>query len=272
VTAAIRNRLRRVESRQNALVKALRRSFRSGQPGEDGFAAIEGPRILEEAIRSGLRFRAVFFRQSAEAQADRLLPQLASEVETLILPDDVFAGAAATETPQGVAALVKFKDFNLDDVLRPPQPLVVVLAGVQNPGNLGTVLRSAEAFGASGVLLAEKTVSRFNPKAVRASAGSVFRVPVVEMKLAEAAAKLREHGLRLVATSSHQGAPVDQAEFAGALAIFLGSEGAGLPREAMSRMDEVIAIPHSPRVESLNAGIAASILLYEAARQRRGTE
>jgi len=268
MTTALRHRLRRVESRHNALVKALRSCLRSGQPGEDGFAAIEGPRILEEAIRSGLRFRAVFFRQSAEAQADRLLPQLASGVETLILPDDVFDSAAATETPQGVAALVQFKEFDLEDVLRAPRLLVVVLAGVQDPGNLGTVVRSAEAFGASGVLLAEKTVSRFNPKAVRASAGSLFRLPVVTVKLAEVAGELRKHGLRLVATSSHQGTPVDQAELSGALAIFLGSEGAGLPREALALMDEVIVIPHSPRVESLNAGIAASILLYEAARQR----
>jgi TrmH family RNA methyltransferase len=269
VSTAIRNRLRRVESRQNALVKELRSSLRSGQPGADGFAAIEGPRILEEAIRSGLRFRAVFFRQSAEAQADRLLPQLATEVETLLLPDGVFDSAAATESPQGVAALVKFKDFDLDDVLRIPRPLVVVLAGIQDPGNLGTVARSAEAFGASGVLLGEKTVSRFNPKAVRASAGSIFRLPMVTVKLAEAAAKLREQGLRLVATSSHQGTPVDQTELAQPLAVFLGSEGAGLPRDVMSLMDEVIAIPHSPRVESLNAGIAASIFLYEAARQRQ---
>ena len=272
MSTALRNRLRRVESRQNALVKELRRSFRSGQPGDEGFAAIEGPRILEEAIRSGLRFRAVFFRQSAEAQADRLLPQLAAEMETLILPDDVFDSAAATETPQGVAALVKFKGFDLDDVLRPPRPLVVALAGVQDPGNLGTVVRSAEAFGASGVLLAERTVSRFNPKAVRASAGSIFRVPTLTVKLTEAGAKLREHGLRLVATSSHHGTPLDETDLSGGVALFLGSEGAGLPREAMILMDEVIAIPHSPRVESLNAGIAGSILLYEAARQRTGKD
>lgn len=269
MTTQLRNRLRRVESPQNALVKELRRSFRSGQPSEDGFAAIEGTRLLEEAIRSGLRFRAVFFRQSAEAQADRLLPQLAAEVETLVLPDQVFAGAVATETPQGVAALVKFKDFELDGMLGAPRPLVVVLAGVQDPGNLGTVVRSAEAFGASGVLLAENTVSRFNPKAVRASAGSIFRLPLAAVKLAEAATKLRQHGLRLFATSSHQGTPVEQAELAGPLALFLGSEGAGLPREALALMDEVLVISHSLRVESLNAGIAASILLYEAARQRQ---
>lgn len=272
MSAAVRDRLRRVESRQNALVKALRASFRGGQPGTDGSAAIEGPRILEEAIRSGLRFRVVFFRQSAEAQADRLLPQIAAEVETLLLPDDVFDSAAATETPQGVAALVRFKDFDLDDVLRPPRPLVVVLAGVQDPGNVGTVVRSAEAFGASGILLAEKTAGRFNPKAVRASAGSIFRVPMVQVKLAEAAEKLRQHGLRLVATSSHKGTPLDEADLARGVAVFLGSEGAGLPREAMSLMDEAVAIPHSPRVESLNASIAASILLYEAARQRRGAK
>ena len=268
MTTQLRHRLRRVESPQNALVKELRRSFRSGQPGEGGFTAIEGTRLLEEAIRSGLRFRAVFFRQSAEAHADRLLPQLAADVETLVLPDPLFAGAVATETPQGVAALVKFKDFELDTMLRAPRPLLVVLAGVQDPGNLGTVVRSAEAFGASGVLLAEDTVSRFNPKAVRASAGSIFRQPMAAVKLAEAAATLRERGLRLLATSSHQGTPAHQADLAGALAIFLGSEGAGLPRETMDRMDEVVAIPHSPRVESLNAGMAASILLYEAARQR----
>ncbi len=268
MTTAVRNRLRRVESRQNALVKALRSSLRSDRPGNDGYVAIEGTRILEEAIRSGLRFRAVFFRQSAEATADRLLPQIATEVETLLLPDGVFDSAAATETPQGVAALVKFKDFGLEDVLRIPRPLVVVLAGVQDPGSLGTVVRSAEAFGASGALLAEKTVSRFNPKAVRASAGSLFRLPMVEVKLTQALAKLREHGLRLVATSSHQGTSLPDADLSGPAALFLGSEGAGLPRDAMSWMDEVIAIPHSPRVESLNAGIAASILLYEAARQR----
>lgn len=269
MSPALEHRLRRVESRQNALVKALRASFRSGRAGEDGSTAIEGVRILEEAIRSGLRFRAVFFRQSAEAQATRLLPQLAAEVETLLLPDQVFAGAVDTETPQGVAALVRFKDFALEDVLRPPRPLVVVLAGVQDPGNLGTVARSAEAFGASGLLLAEKTAGRSNPKAVRASAGSLFRIPTVEVKLADATATLRERGLRLVATSSHEGRPVDEADLAGPVALFLGSEGAGLPRETLKQMDETVAIPHSPRVESLNAGIAASILLYEAARQRR---
>jgi len=264
----IRQRLRRVASRQNPLVKELRRAFARGETTSDGCCAIESVRLVEEAIRSGLKFRAVFFRQSSLALADRLLPQIAAQVETVLLPDEVFDSAVATETPQGVAALARAPSFKLDDVLRPPS-LVAVLSGIQDPGNLGTMLRSAEAFGASGVLLGEGTVSQFNSKAVRASAGSVFRVPVAIVKVEETIACLRQSGLRLVATSSHGGTPADQANLAGPLAFFIGNEGSGLSRELMSQMDETIMVPHSGRVESLNAAVAASILLYEAARQRR---
>jgi len=129
-------------------------------------------------------------------------------------------------------------------------------------------LRSAEAFGAAGALLGEGTVSPFNSKAVRASAGSVFRLPIAQVTLAAALARMRERGLRLVATSSHKGTRLDEAKLTGPLAIFIGSEGAGVPKELLAELDEIVAIPHSPRVESLNAGVAASIVLYEAARQR----
>jgi TrmH family RNA methyltransferase len=227
-------------------------------------------RILEEAIRSGLKFKAVFFRASAENRAERLLPQLAAHVETLLLPDKLFASAVPSETPQGVAALVRCKHFTLEDVLAKSQagPLVAI-AGVQDPGNLGTILRSAEAFGAGGALLGEGTVGPFNSKVVRASAGSVFRLPLAQTKLPRILDQMRELGLRLIATSSHKGTPLDQAALTGPLAIFIGSEGAGLPRDLLGQMTEVVAIPHSPTVESLNAGVAASIVLYEASRQKK---
>ena len=269
MTKNVRQRLRRVASRQNALVKELRQALARSETTADGACAIESVRLVEEAIRSGLRLRAVFFRQSSLAVADRLLPQIASQVETVLLPNEIFDSAVATETPQGVAALAKVRSFTLQDVLRPYQPLVIVLSGIQDPGNLGTILRSAEAFGASGVLLGEGTVSQFNSKAVRASAGSVFRLPVIAVKVEEAILRLREAGLRLVATSSHAGTPADQASLAGPLAVFIGNEGSGLPRELISQMDEAVAVPHAGLVESLNAAVAASILLYEAARQRR---
>jgi TrmH family RNA methyltransferase len=263
-------RLRRIEGRHNALVKELRRAFTREEPTSDGYSAIEGLRILEEAIRSGLRFRAVFFNESAEPRAERLLSQLGSQVETLLLPDKLFASVVPSETPQGVAALARWKQFSLEDVLAKSQagPLLVI-AGVQDPGNLGTILRSAEAFGAGGVVLGEGTVSPFNPKVVRASAGSVFRLPLARTKMSEALDHMKALGLRLVATASHKGTPLDQANLSGPLAIFVGSEGAGVARDLIKVMDEVVAIPQAPQVDSLNVGVAASIVLYEAARRRR---
>lgn len=268
-SSGIRERLRRVEGRHNALVKELRAAFAHGERTGDGCCAIEGVRILEEAIRSGLKLRAVFFSESAAARAERLLPQVGSHVETLLLPDKLFAGTVPSETPQGVAALVRCKKFSLEEVLDKSSvgPLLAVV-GVQDPGNLGTMLRSAEAFGAGGVMIGEGTVSPLNSKAVRASAGSIFRLPVAQGKLQPVISAMRERGLRLLATSSHKGTPLPDANLAGLLALFIGNEGAGLPKELLAEMDEVIAIPHSPRVESLNAGVAASIVLYEAARQR----
>src|ERR1700691_1497033 len=188
-----KHRLRRIEGRHNPLVKQLRLAFSRAELTDAGDCAIEGLRILEEAIRSGLRFSAVFFRESAQDRAERLLPQIGAQVETLLLPDKLFDGIVPSETPQGVAALVRLKEFSLADVLERLQVgPVVVLAGLQDPGNLGTILRSAEAFGSAGVVLGEGTVSPFNSKAVRASAGSVFRLPIVYGQGASATAKLEE--------------------------------------------------------------------------------
>ncbi len=267
--SSIHDRLRPVEGRNNSVVKELRRAFLDGDLTLDGHCAIEGMRIIEEAIRSGLKFRVVFFRESSANRAERLLPQLAAHVETLLLPDKLFASAVPSESPQGVAALVKCKAFTLDDVIACASsgPLVCV-AGVQDPGNLGTILRSAEAFGAGGALLGEGTASVFNSKVIRASAGSVFRLPISKAKLAEVVPQLKSQGLRLVATSSHKSKPLSEATLDGRFAIFIGSEGAGVPRELLVKMDENVAIPHSPNVESLNAGVAASIVLYEISRRK----
>jgi TrmH family RNA methyltransferase len=271
VSKELESRLRRVSSRQNALVKDLRKALSQGEPTGEGYLAVEGIRIIEEAIRSGLRFQAVFFSDSGSSHATRLLPQLASHVEVLLLPDDVFASAVSTESPQGVAALVKLRPFKFDDLLEQgnADQLLLGVAGIQDPGNLGTIIRSAEAFGARAVLLGEKTASHFNPKTVRGSAGSVFREPLLRVKMGEAIPLLKQQGMRVLATSSHKGKPLQEATFIGAAMIIVGNEGAGVPLEILSLADELVNIPHSPRVESLNAGIAASILLYEAARQRR---
>jgi RNA methyltransferase, TrmH family len=266
----LNTRLRRIEGRHNALVKELRRASSRGELTSDGYCAIEGFRILEEAIRSGLRFRAVFFSESATPKAEKLLSQLAAQVETLLLPDKLFSSAVPSDAPQGVAALARWKECSLEDVLAKSHvgPLLAI-AGVQDPGNLGTILRSAEAFGAGGVLLGEGTVSPYNPKVVRASAGSVFRLPLARAKLSESLGRMKDRGFRLVGTASHKGTPLDQAKLSGPLAIFVGSEGAGLSRDLIKEMDEIVSIPQAPQVDSLNVGVATSIVLYEVARQRK---
>jgi TrmH family RNA methyltransferase len=284
-------RLRLIASRQNSLVKDLRKAFSQATPNDDGSVAIEGVKLVEEAIRSGLRLRAVFFSESARQRANRLLPQLGHNTETILLPDDIFHSAVASETPQGVAALVHPLVSTLEDLFRPahnpsggphppsfgecgdnarslPAPLILGCAGLQDPGNFGTILRSAEAFGATGVLATEGTVSAANPKVARASAGSLFRLPVIKLTTAQALAALAENGVHLAVTSSHKGRPVHEVDLTLPTAIFIGSEGLGVPRALLDAADVAILIPHSPKVESLNAAIAASILLYEAQRQR----
>jgi TrmH family RNA methyltransferase len=262
-------RLRRVEGRHNSLVKEMRRAFSRADLTESGSFAIEGLRIVEEAIRSGLRFDAVFFSESAENQPQKLMPQLGAHVETVVLPDKLFAGMVPSDSPQGVAALVRYRQSSMAEILEKLAigPLVVV-AGLQDPGNLGTILRSAEAFSAAGVWLGEGTVSPFNSKVVRGSAGSIFRLPVVRVTLLEVLPQLREKSVRVVATSSHKGVPLPDANLATPIAILVGGEGGGVPRDLLSKADEIVAIPHAQQVESLNAGVAASIVLYEAARQK----
>ena len=263
-------RLRPVSSRQNALVKELRKAFARGEPTTDGSLAIEGVRLIEEAVRSGLRFQAIIFSESGRTHASRLLPQISSHAEALLLPDDVFTSAVSTETPQGVAALVKMKTVTLQELAEQisDNTLLVGIAGLQDPGNLGTVIRSAEAFSACGILIGEKTVSYFNPKVARASAGSLFREPLVSVKMVQSIQALKQRGVRILATSSHKGTPLPEIDFSGRCMVVIGNEGAGVPAEVQSAADELITIPQSPKVESLNAGIAASIILYEAARQK----
>jgi TrmH family RNA methyltransferase len=266
--APVNTRLRPVTGAQNKQVKDLRKAFSQGELTEDGHSAIESVRTLEEAIRSGLKFRTVFFSESGKSRAERLLPQLGAHVEALLLPDSIFTSAVDTESPQGVAALVKLKTHTLDDLFRATAPLIVIAAGIQDPGNLGTVIRSAEAFGAAGVIVTEGTVSPLNSKAVRASAGSLFRLPVVHAKIKDLLPILAERGVCLLGTTSHKGVPLPAADFKAGVAVCIGNEGAGLPKELLAKVDLNIVIPHSEKVESLNAGIAASIILYEAARQR----
>jgi RNA methyltransferase, TrmH family len=260
-------RLRPVTGRHNSRLKELRMAFRRGQLTSEGECAIDGPKLLEEALRHGLHIDTVFFSEAARPLAEKLLPQINKHTEALVLPASLFNSVVPSETPQGVAALIKLPALTSAQLLaRASDGPIDVAAGLQDPGNLGTIFRSAEAFGAVSVFLTEGTVSPYNSKVLRGSAGSIFRLPFLQISSAELIPLLRERGVRLLATSSHEGTPIAEADWTLPLAIFIGNEGAGLPREILHQMDKALVIPQADPVESLNAGVAASIVLYEAAR------
>jgi TrmH family RNA methyltransferase len=261
------DRLRFVAGRHNQRLKELRVAFRRAELTARGECAIEGVKLLEEALRSGHAPDTLFFSESARPLAERLLPEISARTEALVLPNVLFKSIVPSDAPQGVAALVKLRAFSAAHLLdRSSIGPFIVAAGVQDPGNLGTILRSAEAFGAAGIFLTEGTVSPYNSKVLRGSAGSIFRLPFMQINSAELIPLLRARDVRLLATSSHHGTPLPQVSWSLPLAIFVGNEGAGLSPDLTHQMDETLVIPQSAQVESLNAGVAASIVLYEAAR------
>jgi RNA methyltransferase, TrmH family len=269
--------VRIVQSKQNARLKQLRRALahplRETNREERTLAGIEGPNLLEEALRAGLRIDCVFVAQGAEHLLESLA--LPPETEILMLPRDMLDSVLATETPQPIAALIEPPDWTWAHVVggqRKTAALVLVLAGIQDPGNLGTILRSAEAFGADGILCLPGTVSAWNPKAVRASAGSVFRLPLLMVSEKTCFDRLREVGVKIWNASAHGAQPANLVDLAGAVALLIGNEGNGVPKDLAAMADGAITIPCPGPVESLNAAIATSVLLYEASRQRRGAQ
>jgi RNA methyltransferase, TrmH family len=259
--------IRIVQSKQNARLKELRRALTSPGQMASGLVGIEGPHLLEEALRAGLQVRCVFVGERMQDWVEA--SGLPARTEVLVMPSGILASNLSTETPQPVAALVETPEWAWKDVLSArTTALVLVLAGIQDPGNLGTILRSAEAFGAGGVICLPGTVNAWNPKAVRASAGSVFRVPVLSVGEDEAFGQLRKTGVRLLATAVEGAQAANDVDLAGPVALVIGNEGNGVPVELAAKTDGAVTIPCHGPVESLNAAVAASVLLYEAARQR----
>ena len=261
--------VRIVQSKQNSRLKELRRALsHPARPGE-GPVGIEGPNLLAEAVRAGLHISCVFATRGTQHLLDPLSLPIATDV--LLMPTEILNSALATETPQPIAALVDPPDWTWAHMLgthSSSAPLIIALAALQDPGNLGTILRSAEAFGATGVISLPGTVSAWNPKAVRASAGSVFRLPLLTVEPSDAFRHLREAEVRILATTARKAQAAHQIDLTEPVALLIGNEGSGLPDELAAEAGGVITIPCPGPVESLNAAVATSVLLYEASQQR----
>ena len=250
-----------ITSRQNARVRAVRAAL-AGR-GEDDVVAVESPHLVREALAAAdVEVLTVFVREDRVA----LLDEMTVGIEQLVLSHDVFESVAATEHSQGVGALIARPEWRF---LPQAGQLLLLLDGVQDPGNVGTLLRSAEAFGAAAVLVTGATADVWNGKGLRASAGAAFRMPVLRWS-ASLGAALRGLGMRTLAAVAGEGraVPVGDADLAGGCVLVVGNEGRGVSAELMAMSDGRITLPMLGRTESLNAAVAGSVLLYEAARQR----
>jgi TrmH family RNA methyltransferase len=203
------------------------------------------------------------------AKFGRLMERIPAEAEAVQVPDRLFEQVAQTQNPQGIAALVELPPHNLDTVFAGQNLLLLVACGVQDPGNLGTLMRSAAAFGASAVCTLPETVSPFNPKAARSSAGAIFHLPVLAgLSVNELLHRLRAARVRIAAADRRSPTPLCQADLRGPLAIMVGREASGLPPEIAREASLLLSIPIRPGMDSVNVAIAGSVFLYEAARQR----
>jgi TrmH family RNA methyltransferase len=257
----------------NPLVKQIRRAVAHGTLTDDGYAVAEGPHLLEEAIRARCEIRAVIVSESARTGMMDQFPRLP---EPRQVSEKTFRTLSSTETPQGVIALVKPPTVDLSKMFGGDAPifeaLIAILDGVQDPGNAGAIVRVAEAFGATGAIFLKGSVDPFHPRALRGSAGSAFRLPIVPHP-ADFVAELDSLGgvsksLRIYAAMPRAASSIElrDADFTQPCAIAIGGEGRGIGERLAAR-----AIPvHIPtrNVESLNAAVAAGILFYEARRQR----
>jgi len=261
-----------IESPRNPLIQAIRYANQKGIAMENGLVVIEGPHLLEEAFDSEWRVEQMLVASSGVAKWAELTSLFTSQSGCMatIVSDRAFETAAETQHSQGVLGLVCPREWTWAEVMGGSR-LVLVLDGVRDPGNAGTVLRSAEAFGASGVVALEGSVQFTNGKLLRAAAGSVFRLPLMARVSADTLAqRLRSSGFTLFGLAREARNTLFETDFQQPCALVVGNEGAGLSNE-VKHLIEPIAIP-TQRVESLNAAVACSIALFEAARQRSRKE
>ena len=258
-------------------LKAARRlNKRAFRQRERAFLA-EGPQAVAEAFHCGAQVTDLFVTVPARTRHHDLVAAIAAAgIPVHVVSGEVMDELAQTVTPQGLLAVCGFVDVPLAQVARAKPALVALLANVRDPGNAGTVLRTADAAGAHAVVFADASVDPYNGKCVRASAGSLFHLPVVAgTRLEAAVVTLREAGLRIVAADGRTGRSLDdpevQARLAGPTAWMFGNEAWGLPPELVALADEPVAVPIYGRAESLNLAAAAAVCLYASARAQKNT-
>lgn len=258
-----------IVSVQNARVKLWAQLLDKKGRDKHGLYIIEGIHLVQEALRSDACVETVLFSDTRgmPVEIGRLLAS-GGKTECIAVSEQVLAKCSDTQTPQPVAAVVRKGQLQAEQLLSVPDSLVIVTDGVQDPGNLGTIIRCADAVGATGVVMGKGTVDLYNPKTVRSTMGSLFHLPVVDADLAELLPEAKRRGVRLINTSLQATRSCYEADFTGATWFIVGNEGSGVSLHVAQLVEEHVIIPMKGKSESLNVAMAATVLLFEAMRQR----
>ena len=263
--------MRRISSRQNPIVARFRALARGRERA--GRVLLEGEHVIAEAQASGVPIEIVAIAERRlTSPAGALVERIAaSGADAVRVPDAVMSALSPTKEPSGIVAIAQLSASSTDDVLRSVPPLIAVLAGIQDAGNVGAIIRAADGCAATGIIATGGTADPFGWKALRGAMGSTFRLPIaIHQPLAPTVDDLKQRGLTVVAAVPRGGTPLPEARLRGAIAVVLGGEGAGLADEVVAAADAQVTIPMRPPVESFNVAMTAALILYEAARQRSG--
>jgi RNA methyltransferase, TrmH family len=236
---------------------------------EQGVFVVEGWKMFEEALELGLMKKAYvsesFYQEMAVEEPDYF-----QSFEYEIVSDSVFKEVADTKTPQGIMGLVKKVEYSLEHIIRTPNPCLLLLEDIRDPGNLGTMIRTAEGAGVTGIICNSSTVDLHNPKVIRATMGSIYRMPFYQSEdFFGTINEIKQQDITVFAAHLSGELYDTDGSFVNPCAFLIGNEANGLSRDASEKADRLIKIPMAGKVESLNAAVAAAILMYEAARQRR---
>lgn len=237
---------------------------KSGERKRHGLFVIEGIRMFREVPPESVQ--SVYVSESFAKEHGEALCGLCFET----VKDSVFEHMSDTCTPQGILASVRMPEYTLEDILRAANPLIIVLENIQDPGNLGTIVRTAEGAGASGIIMSKDTADIYNPKTVRSTMGSVYRLPFIYAEdICAAVRDLGKMGIKTCAAHLEGSQEYYNIDYTGPAAVLIGNEGNGLTEKLTAAAQSRIRIPMEGKLESLNAAVSAAVILYEAARQRR---
>lgn len=263
-----------ITSKGNPKVKEIRLLKQAQHRHARGEYFIEGMRLVEEALQHPGQFRKIVYspRLEDKARGAALLSAARKKIqdaEWLYVSDEVMERICDTQSHQGILAVLKMKEGSFEEICQ-REGIIILLAGLQDPGNLGTIIRVAEAGAVAGVILSKDTIDPYNPKVVRASMGSFFRVPFLpDQDVQDCLKKLRSRGCRILATAVHGGPSFWEVDFSKPTAVLFGQEGAGLPSHLLEGADGLLTIPMTPGVDSLNVAMAAGLIIYEVLRQKK---